>query len=202
MYARKPGKEQNVEQKYRQVIWFGRGGQGAITASQITAEAAHMDGYRGVTTAPSFGAERRGAPVAAFLKMSPEAVRSFSAISHPDVIVILDSTLVPVLNIEKRYNPGTTVVVNSRKRPEELNLSHFHRVAVADITSVALEEGLTFGGMTILNTPILGAFVRATEYVSLDSIAKAIDNRFPSGVAEMNFRTARRIFDRTEIHEH
>jgi Pyruvate/2-oxoacid:ferredoxin oxidoreductase gamma subunit len=75
-------------------------------------------------------------------------------------------------------------------------------VAVADITSVALEEGLTFGGMTILNTPILGAFVRATEYVSLDSIAKAIDNRFPSGVAEMNFRTARRIFDRTEIHEH
>jgi 2-oxoacid:acceptor oxidoreductase gamma subunit (pyruvate/2-ketoisovalerate family) len=188
--------------KYTEIIWYGRGGQGAITASQIAAAAAHHDGYHGITTAPSFGAERRGAPVAAFLKLSRDkAVKSFSAINNPDVIVVLDPTLLSAINLTEKYDRNVTVVINSTKTPAELNLDYFKTVATADITRVALENGLTNEGMTILNTPILGAFVRATNLISMESVKKSIYEKFSAKKAEKNYTTAEIIYAATTITE-
>lgn len=186
------------EKKYTEVIWYGRGGQGAITASQIIAEAAHTEGYRGITTAPSFGAERRGAPVAAFLRLSHEPIRIFSQIYSPDVIVILDPSLLPILNLHEKYRPETVIIINSRNRPEEMDLHHFKTVGVADVTRVARDNNLTMAGVAILNTPILGAFVKVTNLVPIDAVARAIENKF-GDKAEINIKTAHIIYDTTEI---
>jgi len=186
------------EKKYTEVIWYGRGGQGAITASQIIAEAAHSEGYRGITTAPSFGAERRGAPVAAFLRLSPEPIRIFSQIYSPDVIVILDPSLLPILKLHEKYRPETAIIINSRNRPEEMELQHFKKVGVADVTRVARDNNLTMAGVAILNTPILGAFVKVTGLVSMDAVGRAIENKF-GDKAEINFKTAHIIYDTTEV---
>ncbi len=189
------------DKKYTEVIWHGRGGQGAITASQLIAQVAYFEGYRGVTTAPSFGAERRGAPVAAFLRLSQEPIRVFSQVSDPDVIVVLDPTLLPIINLEEKYNKDSTVIVNSTKTPEELNLRNFRKVGIADVTRIAMENDLTMAGVAILNTPILGAFVRTTELVTLSSVEKSIINKFSREKAAMNILAAQLTYEATQIYE-
>ncbi len=186
--------------KYTEVIWYGRGGQGAITASQIVAQVAYTEGYKGVTTAPSFGAERRGAPVAAFLRLSNEPVRKFSQVNNPDVIVVLDPTLLPILKLEQKYDKRATVIVNSTMSPEELNLAQFKKVGIADITSIALENNLTMAGVAILNTPILGAFVKTTNLVTLSSVEKAIIAKFSREKAALNILAAQMTFESTRIY--
>jgi 2-oxoacid:acceptor oxidoreductase gamma subunit (pyruvate/2-ketoisovalerate family) len=188
------------EKKYIEVIWYGRGGQGAITASQLVAEAAYIQNYKGITTAPSFGAERRGAPVAAFLRLSSEPIRIFSQVSHPDIVVVLDPTLIDALDLPSKFNHNIKVIINSTKTPDELKLNMFKEVAVADITRVALENNLTMAGVAILNTPILGAFVKATNLVSMESIKQAIEKKFSAEKAKLNFHTAELIYHSTVIY--
>ena len=189
------------DKKYTEVIWHGRGGQGAITASQLIAQVAYFEGYRGVTTAPSFGAERRGAPVAAFLRLSQEPIRVFSQVSDPDVIVVLDPTLLPIINLEEKYNKDSTVIVNSTKTQDELNIRNFRKVGIADVTRIAMENDLTMAGVAILNTPILGAFVRTTELVTLSSVEKSIINKFSREKAAMNILAAQLTYEATQIYE-
>lgn len=192
----------SVEKKYTEVIWYGRGGQGAITASQIIAEAASLEGYCGVTTAPSFGAERRGAPVAAFLRLSHEPIRIFSQVSTPDVIVVLDPTLLPVLDLQNRQGGGVALILNSKKTPAEHSLRGFSRIGVADVTSVSLENGLTLAGVAILNTPILGAFVRITGLVKLSTVEQIISKKFQGEKSDLNVRTARIVYETTRVYEY
>ncbi len=189
------------EKKYTEVIWFGRGGQGAITASQLIAEGAYQEGFAGVTTAPSFGAERRGAPVAAFLRLAHEPIRIFSQISDPDIIVVLDPTLLPILKLQEKYRSDAVIIVNSTRSPEELQLDSFKKVGVADVTRIALDNNLTIAGSAILNTPILGAFVKTTGLVSLEGVEKSISKKFSDDKALLNIAAARQTFEATKVHE-
>jgi 2-oxoacid:acceptor oxidoreductase gamma subunit (pyruvate/2-ketoisovalerate family) len=192
----------SVEKKYTEVIWYGRGGQGAITASQIIAEAAYLEGYRGVTTAPSFGAERRGAPVAAFLRLSHEPIRIFSQVRNPDIIVVLDPTLLKELDLQDMSRGDVTLILNSKKTPDELFLKGYRRIGVTDITSVSLKNSLTLMGVAILNTPILGAFVKMTGLVSMPSVEQIISQKFPGEKADLNIRTARIIYETTRVYDY
>lgn len=187
--------------KYIEIIWYGRGGQGAITASQLIAEAADIEGYAGITTAPFFGAERRGAPVAAFLRLSREPIRIFSQITAPDYAVVLDPTLLPVLNLSEKLDPSTVVLVNSKKTPEELNLAGFAKLGTADITKIALHYGLKAAGVPILNTPILGSFVKLTSLLKLESVLESITKKFGREKGKMNIDAARAAFNDTRIYE-
>jgi len=189
------------KKKYIEIVWFGRGGQGAITASQLIAEAAYKEGYEGVTTAPSFGAERRGAPVAAFLRLSHVPIRIFSQIADPDIIVVLDPTLLPILQLGKKYKSDALVIVNSTKCPSEIDLDMFRKVGVADITSIALANSLTLAGTAILNTPILGAFVKSTGLVSLPVVEEAIRSKFTGKKGELNVTAARQTYEATMVYE-
>jgi len=187
--------------KYTEIIWYGRGGQGAITASQLIAEAADIEGYPGITTAPSFGAERRGAPVAAFLRLSREPIRIFSQVTNPDYAVVLDPTLLPVLNLSGKLDPSTVILINSTKSPEELGLSIFARVGTADITSIALDCGLKTAGVPILNTPILGSFVKLTSLLKMESVIEAIRSKFGETKGKKNIEAASAAFNKTRIYE-
>lgn len=187
--------------KYTEIIWYGRGGQGAITASQLIAEAADIEGYPGITTAPSFGAERRGAPVAAFLRLSMEPIRIFSQVTNPDYAVILDPTLLPVLNLPAKLDPSTVVLVNTTKTPEELGLSVFKKVGTADITRIALERGLKTAGVPILNTPILGSFVKLTSLLKMESVIESIKEKFGENKGKKNIEAASAAYNETRIYE-
>ena len=167
-----------MNNKYIEVRWHGRGGQGAVTAAEILAQAAYYDGYKGVTAAPFFGAERRGAPVIATNRFAREPVRTFSLVQKPAVVVVLDETIMRVVNVPAGIQPDGIVMINSTKSPDQIGLPSHLRVAVTDATQWAIEAGLIISGAVMFNTAILGGFSKATGLISMESIEKALRNHF------------------------
>ena len=106
-----------MNSKYIEVRWHGRGGQGAVTAAEILAQAAYYDGYKGVTAAPFFGAERRGAPVIATNRFAREPVSNLLPGSESSVVVVLDDTILRVVDVSAGIQPDGIVIINSQNRP-------------------------------------------------------------------------------------
>lgn len=184
-----------AKERIYEVRWHGRGGQGAITCAQILAEAAYYEGYEGVSAAPYFGAERRGAPVTATTRFSSQPIRICSEVEHPDVVVVLDETLFTTIDVTQGLKPGGYLIINSARQP--LGIDDRFSVATADATGVSQELGLMVAGVAVVNTPILGAFLRATGLLSVESIRHAIQTRFSPLDAEKNFEAVKLAFDRT-----
>ena len=184
-----------------EIRWHGRGGQGAITAAKIVAQAAYLEGYHGVTASPYFGAERRGAPVSASTRISREPVLVVSQVETPDVVVVLDHTLLRYQEVTSGLAKGGWLVVNSWHRPSELDVRGDFSIATADATEVCRGLGLVVAGLTVVNTAILGAFVRATRMIGMKSIEKVIKERFSNSVAGVNIDAIKRTFEITEVQE-
>ncbi len=182
-----------------EVRWHGRGGQGAVSSAQILAHAAFLGGYRGVTSAPSFGAERRGAPVTASTRLSPDPIRILSQIEHPDVVVVLDDSLLEAGHATDGIKRGGWLIVNSPKSPRALRLGDDFSIAVVNASGIAESVGLVVGGAPMVNTAMLGAFAQATGMVSLANIGDAIAHRFAPPQAEQNFEAAQRTFSQTKV---
>jgi len=182
-----------------EIRWHGRGGQGAITAAKIVAQAAYLKGYRGITAAPSFGAERRGAPVSASTRISPQAVMVISQVEKPDTVVVLDHTLLKYREVTSGLDRGGWLVVNSWQHPEELDIKGDFNIATADATRVCRELGLIIAGLPVVNTAILGALVRATNVVDLASIEAAIRERFSNSIIDINLAAIMKTFEITKL---
>jgi 2-oxoacid:acceptor oxidoreductase gamma subunit (pyruvate/2-ketoisovalerate family) len=182
-----------------EIRWHGRGGQGAITAAKIMAQAAYLKGYQGVTAAPWFGAERRGAPVSASTRISQQPVMVMSQVEKPDVVVVLDQTLLRDRDVIGGLGSGGWLVVNSRQRPDALEVNGDFNIATADATRVCRELGLIVAGLTVVNTAILGALVRATELVDIASIEKVIRERFPDSLVDNNLSAVRKTYEITRL---
>ena len=185
--------------KLYEIRWHGRGGQGAITAAKLLARAAYLDGYRGVTAAPTFGAERRGAPVSASTRISQEPVLVVSQLEEPDAVVVLDYTLLKYEDITGGLHNGGWVVVNTRQSPDELRIEGGFNIATADATGISRDLGLVVAGLTVVNTAILGAFIRATEIVDMASLEKAIRERFSGSAVDMNLSAIRQTYEVTQL---
>lgn len=185
--------------RLHEVRWHGRGGQGAITAAKIAAQAAYLAGYHGVTAAPSFGAERRGAPVSASTRISREPVMVMSQVEEPDVVVVLDHTLLRYEDVTSGLRPGGWLVVNSRQGPNELKIKGDFSIATADATKVCRDLGLIIAGLTVVNTAIMGAFVRATQMVDMASVEKAIRERFSDSSIDINLAAIRKTYEITRL---
>jgi len=194
-------RESLVNTRPYEIRWHGRGGQGAITAAKIVAEAAYLEGYQGVTAAPSFGAERRGAPVSASTRISPEPVMVISQVEKPDVVVVLDHTLLKYQEVISGLGREGWLVVNSWQHPNELNIEGDFHIATADATRVCRELGLIVAGLTVVNTAILGALVRATDVVHLTSIEKVIRERFSNRALDINLAAIMKTYEITKLQE-
>jgi len=179
-----------MKRKCIEVRWHGRGGQGAVTAANILAEAAYYQGYKGVTAAPFFGAERRGAPIIASNRFGWEPIKTFSLVTHPDVVVVLDETLLKVVDVAAGVRPDGIVIVNTAKPPEAVELKAAVNIATTNATDWAREAGLIVSGSLIFNTTILGGFSKATGLVSMESIEAALRNHFQGQAADKNVRGA------------
>jgi len=182
-----------------EIRWHGRGGQGAITAAKIVAQAAYLEGYQGVTAAPSFGAERRGAPVSASVRISPEPVMLVSQVERPNAVVVLDHTLLKYQEVTGGLDREGWLVVNTWQHPKELNIKGNFNIATADATRVCLELGLTVAGLTVVNTAILGALIRATKVVGMASIDKAIRERFSDNAIDINLAAITKTYEITKL---
>jgi 2-oxoacid:acceptor oxidoreductase gamma subunit (pyruvate/2-ketoisovalerate family) len=186
-----------AETVMKEIIWFGRGGQGAVVAAQILAESAYLEGFKGVTSAPTFGPERRGAPVTASTRISEDPIRMFSQVEMADIAVVLDDTLLGVVDVKGRVRKGGTIIVNTSCKPEDAAINGDFDVATVDATGIALKLRLLKEGAPVINTPLLGAFAKATGIVSLGNIEKALRSKLPAAVASQNFETVRAAFEGT-----
>jgi pyruvate ferredoxin oxidoreductase gamma subunit len=186
-------------QDYYEIRWYGRGGQGAITAAKILAQAAYLEGYRGVTAAPSFGAERRGAPVSASTRIASQPIMVVSQVETPNVVVVLDHTLLKYDEVTSGLVGGGWLIINSPRHPRELGRGREFNIATADATRVCSNLGLIVAGLTVVNTAILGAFIRATEVVSMASIEKAIRERFSNSQVDINLAAVAQTYEITEL---
>ena len=156
----------------------GRGGQGAVVASQVLASAFFKEG-KCVQSFPAFGVERRGAPVAAFTRMDDQEVRLRCEIYEPDHLMVLDPTLIEAVNITSGLKENGWIVINSDKTPEEFHLPSKFQVATVDANGIAAKHKLGTRTAPIINTAILGAFSRATGIVGIDAIVEAIKEEVP-----------------------
>jgi 2-oxoacid:acceptor oxidoreductase gamma subunit (pyruvate/2-ketoisovalerate family) len=168
----------------KEIRFHGRGGQGVVLGSEVLADAAVREG-RYAQAFPTFGPERRGAPVTAFTRIDNKPIRLRCQIYQPDYVVILDSSVCGLQDVTSGLKKDGVVVVNTPYTPEEVRekgLIIRGKIYTIDATSIALK----ILGRPILNTVILGAFAAATGEVKLESIYAAIKERFPKSIAERN----------------
>jgi pyruvate ferredoxin oxidoreductase gamma subunit len=179
-----------------EIRWHGRGGQGAVTSAELLARAAIGEG-KFAQAFPSFGPERRGAPVMAFDRVSSQAPISVRAeITEPDVVVVLDPTLLRVVNVTSGLRDGGMLVVNTRKSAEEVRaqVGDGWRLALVDGSRIALEKL----GVPIVNTTMLGALLRATGVVERQSLHGPLRERFER-LAERNIDAMNAAFKETQL---
>jgi pyruvate ferredoxin oxidoreductase gamma subunit len=188
-----------VTTKLYEIRWHGRGGQGAVTAAKIVAQAAHFKGYQGVTAAPSFGAERRGVPVSALTRVSTEEIAVVSQVENPNAVVVLDQSLLKYQEVISGLGSGGWLVVNSWLHPKELNIKGDFNVATADATKVCRDLGLMVGGLPMVNTAMLGALACATQIVDMPSIKKAIRKRFSNSSVDINLTAIEKTYEVTKL---
>ena len=181
-----------------EIRWHGRGGQGAITAAKIIAQAAYLKGYKGVTAAPSFGAERRGAPVSASTRISTEPVLVVSQVENPEIVVVLDHTLLKYPDVTHGLGKNGWLIVNSPLTPRELGLKGEFNIATADATKICQDLGLIIAGLVIVNTAILGALVRATKIVDLPTLEKVMRERFSKSTVDINLAAINKTYEITK----
>lgn len=170
-----------------EVRFHGRGGMGAVVASKILADAAFLEG-RWVQSFPFFGVERRGAPVTAYARIAPAALEVRTNVYAPDVVVVLDPSLLGGTDYRQGLKDGGTVVANAP--PDRV----FESPAfVVDATAIALDEGLGTRSVPLVNTAMVGALSRASQIVALESVLKSIDRLVPRQQSE-NRRAAERAW--------
>ena len=180
-----------------EIRWHGRGGQGAVTSAKVLADAAFRSGFEGVTSQPSFGAERRGAPITASSRLAHESIRILSQVTTPDIVVVLDDSLLSVANATTGMRPGGTIIVNTVKTASELGLDGDLRVVTSDVTGAAEAAELIVAGQPMVSTAILGAFAAATGLITMDSVEAAISHAFHGPAAKKNIDAAWIAYDCT-----
>jgi len=168
----------------------GRGGQGAVTASRILATAAYEEGQYSQAI-PMYGTERRGAPLTAFVRIDNQRVRERMLVHEPDISIVLDPLIAKQQGVVESLKAGGIVLLNTAMAPEEVKLGGDFKVATVDATTIALEVL----GRPITNTAILGAFVKITGALKLESIEKAIKKYFPGRLGDMNIAAVRRSYE-------
>lgn len=183
-----------------EIRWHGRGGQGAVTAGELLAETALHEG-KYLQAFPDYGPERMGAPIRAYTRISSSPIKQHCQITEPDVVLVLDPTLIGVVDFTQGLKDKGVLVINTRNSPAEVRSQlgwKNGKVFTVDATRIALDTV----GRNIPNVPMLGALLKAIEIVSKDGIRREIRNRLGARVskkvAEANIKAFERAYDETK----
>jgi len=179
----------------QEIRFHGRGGQGAVVGSEILAQAFFIEGKH-VQAFPSFGVERRGAPVTAFCRIDDKEIHLRNQIYEPDHVVVLDASMMENVPVTQGLMKNGSVIINSKHSPEYYRkmIGPDFKLFVVDASSVAVANRLGSLSNPIVNTAILGAFARATNLIKIESVEQAIDDYVPVKKAE-NQKAARAVYE-------
>lgn len=170
-----------------EIRWHGRGGQGGVTAATLAGMAAALYEGKYAQSFPAFGAERRGAPVLAFTRVSDRPIRARSQVYQPFCVVVMDETLLAVTDVGGGLKSGGWLLINCRTMPAGFYPPAGLNIATVDATEIAMNTL----GIPIVNTAMLGALAGATGLIGIESIQRAISNGFPPEIAAKNAEAAR-----------
>ena len=180
-----------------EIRWHGRGGQGVVTAGKLLAETALGTGHY-FQAFPDYGPERMGAPIRAFTRLSTRPITIHSQIEEPDVVLVLDPTLLGSVPVSDGLKKDGILLVNTAQTPAEVReVTGFHtgQAFTVDASHIAIEEM----GRDVTNTPMLGAFARATSIFDVETLTEQLrawfGKKISASAVEANIRAMRRAAD-------
>jgi len=184
-----------------EIRWHGRGGQGAKTAAQFLAEAA-MELGKHIQAFPEYGPERAGAPIRAYTRISNNRINIHSGVTNPDIVVVVDPTLLDTIDVTEGLGEDGILVVNSSEPVEYIrNKTKLKKgkVAVCDATKISLETI----GISMPNTPMLGALLKAQPIVSMEALETEVRKKFTKKIGQektdANIKSLKRAFEETKV---
>lgn len=175
-----------------EIRWHGRGGQGGFTAARLLGMAAALQDGCYVQAFPSFGPERRGAPVLGFTRIDSKPIDDHSKVYACDYVVVLDESLLDVVDVREGLKPGGMLLINSARDPEAFAAGDGHTVRTVDATGIALEVI----GQNVTNTPMFGALVAASGLVPLEAAERAVELTLPEPLWEKNKKVVELAYTR------
>lgn len=182
--------------KTLEIRWHGRGGQGAKTGAFLLAESMIEQG-KYAQGFPDYGPERMGAPIRGYNRISDDPIRVHSGVESPDIVVVLDATLIATGTITAGLKPESVVIVNSHESPEQIKKQlgvDGNNVFTVDATGIALAEI----GRPIPNTPMIGALLKVTELAELGKMSAILTKKFKGKISdemvEGNLRALKRAY--------
>jgi pyruvate ferredoxin oxidoreductase gamma subunit len=192
----KPGAGQTLTE----IRWHARGGQGAVTAAKMVAELALGQG-KCFQAFPEYGPERSGAPIVAFTRVSDEPIQIYSGIEHPQIVVVLDASLLGAVDVTKGAPDDAIVLVNSEMAPAQLR-AHYGLKGGRLFTIAATRIAVETIRRPIPNAPMVGALTRVTGLFPIDKVVEFVrydfGKKFPPKVVEGNVAAITRSFEEVQ----
>jgi pyruvate ferredoxin oxidoreductase gamma subunit len=186
-----------MAEKMIEIRWHGRGGQGAVTASKVFADSALATGKK-IQAFPEYGSERQGAPVKSFTRISDDPITIHSQVNSPDIVVVLDPTLLKIVDVTEGLAKNGKLIVNTTDSPENLRAElklDGREIYTIDATGISLKHL----GKAIPNTPMIGALVKASEMIDINLVAddfkKKFQGKFREDVIEGNVNAILEAFN-------
>ena len=179
-----------------EITFHGRGGQTAITASQLLAEMAYEKGFKDTIAIPIIGAERRGAPIQAFTKISKvKPIRTYDSVKNPDYMFIFDTALLDIPRIRDSVKEGVTLIADSVDPLDKSKLPKDVKIYIVDATGICINRSFMHSSGPILNIPMLGAFGKVSGYYDLEIMEKVLKKNFGESKLEKNMNVARDAYE-------
>ena len=183
-------------EKIIEITFHGRGGQTAITASQLLAEMAYEKGFKDTIAIPKIGAERRGAPIMAFTKISEnKQIKSYEGVKDPKYMILFDTSLLEIPSVLATIKEGVTIIADSSKPIEKNGLPDNVKIFIVDSTGICIKRGFMHSSGPILNIPMLGAFGKVTGYYDLEIMEKVLKKEFGEKKIEKNMSVAKDAYE-------
>ena len=181
-----------------EIRWHGRGGQGTVTAAKVLADAC-LSGGRHVQAFPEYGPERAGAPLRAYNRISSRALRMHCPVTRPQVISVVDATLLDSIDVAEGATPDAVFVVNTTKDPKDirkrLQASPEQTIFTVDATKISLD----CIGRALPNAAMLGALCKATSLISLEElledVRKSFGAKFSQRIIQGNLEATKRGYE-------
>lgn len=191
----------NLMERMVAVRWHSRAGQGAVTAAETLAATALREGKH-VQAFPEFGPERMGAPLRAFNRISPSPIRIHGVVEEADIVIVVDPSLLGTVPVDENVAAEGIIVANTTKSLREVRqllTLNGQQVAGVDATQIAVD----CFGLQKPNTPMLGAVVRATGLISLDTLLAEVEEtfskKFSARVVKGNLQAIRRAYEEVTL---
>lgn len=178
----------------KEIRWHGRGGNGAFTAARLLGLAASIYGGNYAQAFPSFGPERRGAPVLGFTRIDENPIMDHSHVYSCDCVVVLDETLFDTVDIMQGIKGNGILIVNTTKKRAVFNIRSDIHIFTIDATKIALD----ILGIPLVNTVLLGVLAKATGFVTLNMLDQAIDSSMPKELCEKNKKAIHEAYNLAE----